>query len=117
MCPDAMIDLIYPFFLKCALRIQEPIESKRSRAVDLYKGAGKFFLMSHYRNILLSGYIIKPYQKFLRMRALEVLRSLLRASQAGGVPGGSCELPILVVRSFAKYCKANLLAGPPCSLT
>ena len=40
MCPDAMIDLIYPLFLEFALRIQEPIEGKRSRAVDLYKGAG-----------------------------------------------------------------------------
>ena len=42
MCPDAMVDFIYPFFLKCALRIQEPIEGKPSRAVDLYKGASEF---------------------------------------------------------------------------
>ena len=42
MCPDAIVDLIYPFFLKCALRIQERIEGKRSRAVDLYKRAGEF---------------------------------------------------------------------------
>lgn len=107
----AAADILHPLYVKCALHRQEPLESKRATAVDLHKGGSQFDNMDYFRSVLLGSYITKTYHKFIRERTLTLVRHLLKSSQSGGVPGGSCELPVLTVRSFSEILKHKKIAG------
>ena len=104
-------DILHPFFIKLALQRMEPHEGKKAMAVDLQKGGIDYMLMDFCRSVLLGSYVTETYHKHIRSRTLELVRHLLKASQSGGVPGGSCELPVLTVRSFAKACKLRKIGG------
>ena len=58
--PPTAADGLFPFYVERALRMQEPVEGKRSKAVYFYKGSGGYVIMDNFRNILLSTCILKP---------------------------------------------------------
>ena len=111
--PTTSAELIHPLMLKQSAAREEPLMAKGTLSSDLYKGSGSHDLMIKYRSVSLGSTIPKLHHKFLRGRLVALATQLLKDSQYGGRKGGSCELPVLLVRTFGIVMKKIGMSAAP----
>ena len=87
--------------------------AKGTLSSDIYKGSGSRDFMVKYRSIFLGSTKPKLHHKFMRDKLTVLACILLKDSQYGGRKGGSCELPMLLVRSFGIVLNRLKLSSSP----
>ncbi|CAE6969206.1 unnamed protein product [Symbiodinium sp. CCMP2456] len=96
--PAAAAAAFFPVIMKCALRIEEPIQFKGGSLYAIWKGKSSPSACSAYRGILVSSTVGKAYHKILRARNVGALEAAATPLQIGGLPRRPVTLAAQVVR-------------------
>ena len=87
LCSNEMLRLIYPLWVKCVLRIEEPLAWKGGCLSELWKGKGALHKCNNSRGILVSDSAGKNYHTWLRRLSSTSLDLHARELQCGGRKG------------------------------
>ena len=96
--PGAAAKALYPVFLKCAFRLEEPLHFKGGSLYAVWKGKASPSLCSSYRGILVSSTVGKAYHRILRARNVQPFEAIASPLQVGGLPRRPVTLAAHVVR-------------------
>ena len=103
--PGAAARAFYPLLIKCALRIEEPIQFKGGSLFAVWKGKLSQKYCEAHRGILVSSVVGKAYHRLLRGRNVTALGRVASPLQLGGLPKRPVTLAAQVIRLHQAWCK------------
>ena len=103
--PGAAARAFYPLLIKCALRIEEPIQFKGGSLFAVWKGKLSQKYCEAHRGILVSSVVGKAYHRLLRGRNVAALGRVASPLQLGGLPKRPVTLAAQVIRLHQAWCK------------
>lgn len=103
VAPQFFANMLWPLFLKCTLRIAEPLRWKGGEVCSLPKSAHANMWADQFRSIMLSDFPAKIRHGILRRKLLPQFCQFKENMQAGGIPRLSPDFMHLFVQAYALW--------------